>query len=460
MKKFNIFAVLLLAMLIVTTLTSPMVMALAEPEVASDTVLLVETISGKILYEKNKNLHVAPGDITKVMTLLLAVEAVEDERVKLNDEITASETFLDGIGKDDATQKIMPGEKLRFEDLLFCLFLASANDASNIVAEVVDGSVSSFVDRMNEKAYELGCKDTQFMNTGGLAEPGQYTSSWDQYQIFKEAIAHPLFLKIASTVSFGLSATEYSPERNLINSNTMLQSSGAYYYKYCIAGKTGSPSEDSNSFVAYSKNSNLSLISVIFGAESVEADVSIANQCLAETIRLFEWGFPSFVWQDIISKNDIVVTEKIALAKGTDIIDLKPYDTLTILARSDLKEEDIKRDIVIYGQADGEGLSAPVKEGDILGKMTVYVDGVMNARINLVAADNVEIDRARFIKAQISTTLSEFWVQFIIFIVLLLTVMYIWIVIRDRKVRREKKRKLDEVKKEIIEARRRQKLFK
>lgn len=460
MRKFNIFTVFLITVVIAATLALPTVMALPDPEFASEAVLLVETKSGKILYEKNKDMHVAPGSITNVMTLLLAAEAVEDGQVDLDDDITASETFLDGIGTDDETQKIKPGEILRFEDLLFCAYLASANDACNILAEAIDGSISSFVNRMNEKAKTLGCEDTLFINTGGFNDPGQYTSSWDQYLIFKEAIAHPLFLRIARTVSCTINATDYSPKRSFINSNGMLQSKSAYFYKYCIAGQTGSPSENNNSLVAYSKNSSLSLISIIFGAKSVEEDGYINDQSFVEAIRLFEWGFTSFVWQDIIKKNEVAVTEKIALAKGTDVIELKPFETLTILARSDLKANDIVKDVVIFEQANGKGLFAPVKEGDILGEITVYVSGELNGKVNLVAADTVELDTTQFIKVQISKTLSELWVQVIIYLLIVLIGIYIWLVIRDRRVRREKKRKLDEIKKKIIEERQRPRIYK
>ena len=452
MRKFNIFTVLLIPVMLVASLISPLVSALSDPDIETDAALLVETISGNILHERNKDIRVAPGGIAKIMTLLLAVIEVENEQEGLQDSVTASETFLNGIGENDATLKIKPGETMSYKDLMYCAYIASANDACNILAEHIDGSIMEFVGKMNAKAKELGCRDTHFMNPGGLTDPGQYTSAWDQYLIFKEAVSHPLFLEIAGMASYQTEADDDSPDRSFINPNLMLQEQHEYYYEYCAAGKTATSGDYGSSLVSYAKNSELSLISVVFGVKSTEGK-NVSS--FSETIRLFEWGFSCFSWLVVVTRHETVVNEKIALAKGTDKIRLRPSAPITILARNDLTAEDIKKDIVVFGQGEEKVLMAPVKKGDILGEITVTVDGAICGKVNLVAAQDVALDRGAFIKSHITDTLSIFWVQLGIFLLLVLIGFYIWLVIRDRMRRREEKRRIEEVRKKIVEERQR-----
>ncbi|NLT15545.1 MAG: hypothetical protein GXY05_14525 [Clostridiales bacterium] len=457
MRKMKIFTVFLITVILAASLASPMASALPAPDVEADAVLLAEMKSGKILWEYNKDIRVAPGSIAKVMTLLLAVMEVEDGHVDIDDSVTASETFLNGLDEDAVKQNIKPGETLSYRDLLHCAYLASANDACNILAEEVSGSARSFVRQMNEKAEELGCRDTYFMNPGGLKDPGQYTSAWDQYLIFKEAVEHPLFLEIAGKASYVSQGDDDSPERTLVNPNLMLQGESAHYYEYCAAGKTASSSEYGSSFVSYADNSELSLISVVFGVKSAEGDKeSNASKCFTETKRLLDWGMTGFAWRDIVKENEISANEKIEMAKGTDMIGLRPAAPITVLTRNDLTSEDVIKDIVVYGQAEGKTISAPVKKGEILGEIIVSIDGAFCGQTQLVAARDVELDRGAFIKAQIADTLAIFWVQLVIFLLIAFAAFYIWLVIRDYKLRREKKRRADENRRKMMEQRRKQ----
>ena len=208
MKKIKIFTVFLIIVILAASPAS----ALPALEIEAYAVLLAEMKSGNILWEYNKDIRVAPGSIAKVMTVLLAVLEVEEGRASLDDSVDASESFLSGLDENTVTQNIKPGETISYRDLLYCAYLASANDACNILAEEVSGSIRGFVRKMNEKAEELGCRNTYFMNPGGLADPGQYTSAWDQYLIFKEAVGHPLFLEIAGGV-LCFTGDADSPER-------------------------------------------------------------------------------------------------------------------------------------------------------------------------------------------------------------------------------------------------------
>ena len=195
MKKFNIFIVFLAVVTSVAVSVTPAARALDDPEIQAGSALMVEINTGKILYQKNKDDRAAPGGTAKVMTLLLAVEAIEDGRASLLDTVTPSETFLDGIGEDDDVLGIKSGETMKLQDLLYGAYIASGNDACNIVAEHLAGDIETFVRWMNSKARQLGCSETKFSDPSGLDALEQYTTPWDQYLIFNDARQASAFYK-------------------------------------------------------------------------------------------------------------------------------------------------------------------------------------------------------------------------------------------------------------------------
>lgn len=450
MRKFYIFTVFFTTVLLAASFIPLRALALPDPELGAEVALLVETESGSILYEKNKDIRVAPGSIAKVMTLLLAIEAVNKGQADLQDNTAASNTFLFGLGENDTVLGIRPGEVLGYPDLLYAAYLAQAADACNILAEKLSGSIEAFAAKMNEKARAIGCENTHFTNPGGTDALDQYTTAWDQYLIFKEAAGHELFQEIAGTKSYIIDATALSPERNLINPNRMLDMGSKHHYRNCVAGL---PGKDETSFITYAADSSLSLVSVVYRKAAADTP-----EFYDETIRLLDWGFLGFEWRDILNKNDVAANEEIALAEGTDIVALRPYDSLNILVPRDVTAASITKEIIIFGKPDGRTLSAPVRAGDILGEIKVYIDGMPGGRVKLVAAHDVALDRAAFIKGQILHMLSNFWVIMAAIVFVILIAGYAWLVICDRRRRQEEKRKIETVKNKIIEDRQRQKI--
>ena len=167
MKFRRILSVFLLSVLLLT-LTAPHAAALEAPSVNAEAAILVDLEDDTILFGKNETKKMYPASITKVMTCLLVLEAVERGELAMDQVITASKTAFDGLDPYGSSAGLEEGEKMPLKDLLFCMMLVSANEACNIVAEAVDGSVSSFVARMNRRAQELGMVNTHYANTSGL----------------------------------------------------------------------------------------------------------------------------------------------------------------------------------------------------------------------------------------------------------------------------------------------------
>lgn len=450
MRKLYIFAALMTALTILFPLLMPPAAALDVPDVPAEAGLLIEAGTGLILYEKDMNKKVAPGGIVKVMTLLIAIRAVENETADLEDSVTATASALNTTGSEGGVLNIGEGETMSLKDLMHFAYIASDANACNIIAEHIAGSPGAFAMMMNDEARRLGCSDTRFTNADGAPDSEQYTTAWDQCLIMREAVQHILFTQIAGTLTYR------APARVVENSNLMLYGSGSFFNKYCVAGKTDDMAApgDKSSFIACAKNGSMTLICVVFGTdETSSGGETAAERSYLETKQLFDWGFSSFAWYTVLDQADIVAQDSVELARETDTVELRPQETITVLARADVTAEDIRREIVLFGQAEGKTLTAPVAEGTILGEIRIYIDGHFRGQSKLVAAYDIGLDRAAFLKTRVSETLDNFWVQAGAAFLVLLLAGYIVLIIRDIKKRRNKKRKLEETKKKLIEER-------
>lgn len=214
-----------------------------DEKLQANCVLLADEDSGQYYYTRNIDAKAYPASLTKIMTLLLAVEAVERGDVNLSDTVTAYDDCNADMVEGASNADIKVGETMTFEDFLYCAMISSANEACNVVAEYVCGSISAFVQRMNERAQALGCTGTHFVNPHGLPNDDHYTTAHDLYRITKEALSHELFATICNTVKHTVPATNLSDERTLSNTNGLINPESpmyrGYYYEYAKGVKTG-----------------------------------------------------------------------------------------------------------------------------------------------------------------------------------------------------------------------------
>ena len=221
MKKIKFIPLMLLICLLLSA-AAPSAAALEEPSLVAKQVVLVDLDTGRLLYSKNAEAQVSPASLTKIMTGLLAVEAVERGEHTWEEMVTAGADCRQGMDESSSTAGIMPGETLSYKDLVYCAMLPSANEACNILGTCISGSISAFVDLMNQRAAELGCVNTHFKNPNGLTADGHYSTAYDMYLMTKEAISHPDFMEICNTISYTVPATNMSGERKLANSNALM----------------------------------------------------------------------------------------------------------------------------------------------------------------------------------------------------------------------------------------------
>jgi len=392
MKTRRYFSVFLLVALLISLFASPPAAALDSMDVAAKAALLVDEKTGTVLYAKNEHQELYPASLTKIMTALLVLDAVDSGKLSLDQEITASASAFDGLADDGSTAGIKPGETLTVQELLDCMLVVSANEACAILAEAVSGSVSDFVDAMNAEAQELGCKNTHFVNPTGLHDPQHYTSAWDLYLITKEALTHKEFLPICDSAEVMIPATNLSAQRTLHTTNYLLSSFRAVGYvdKEAQGIKTGSTSEAGHCLVSTATRGSLSLISVVLGAQAVTLENGKTQvQSFSETSRLFDWGFDNFSYQTVLKKDDVLSEVPVSLSREVSYVTVHPQSDVELLLPNDVKPEDLEKTVTLTNPT----AEAPIAAGDPLGEVSLSYQGTTYATVPLLALNDVAASR-------------------------------------------------------------------
>ena len=254
----------LLSLLLIMILTCSLVSAekpVPDFEITSQSAVVMEAETGQVLYNRGMNEKQYPASITKVMTALVALEHGD-----LNDVITVSDYAVTSV-QGTSHIALSPGEVLTLEEALYGMMLASANDCSVAIAENVGGSEEAFVKMMNEKAKELGTKNTNFVNPHGLHDVNHYTSAYDMALITRAAMKHPDFVRIAGAKMYTMSATNKQGEERLHSNQNLMLHSGKYYYEYARFGKNGFTTPAQNTMVVEAKRGSLELVCVVMHCE-------------------------------------------------------------------------------------------------------------------------------------------------------------------------------------------------
>lgn len=430
MKKLRLTALILLFSLIGAMLSGSAA-ALEEPYTDATSVMLIETTTGQELYSKNADSRVYPASTTKIMTVLLACEAIDDSNVSASDSVTASENMGFDLISDGSSANILVGETMTLENLLYCAMLVSGSDACNVIAEYVAGSVYQFVERMNQRAAELGCTGTHFANTHGNPDENHYVTARDMALIAEAAAANPRFMEIANTASFTVPATNMSDARELKNTNQLINSDSNYYYEYADGIKTGYTSAAGNCLVSTASNGTMNLLAVVMNSTSVTHDDNTQEvHSFSDSITLYDWAFANFSYIDILRDTDFVGDAAVSMGAGVDSVSLRPQKSITLLLPNDASLTDYDRDIVIYSERDGEELIAPIDVGVVLGEITVSKDGQVIGTSPLVTTSAVDLSKKEYMKQQISSVLENPKVRKVFWICVILFCLYVlWVVI-------------------------------
>lgn len=425
MKKCRFPSLFLSALLFLSLLAPAQAADDAEMEVNAPIALLVEGGTGEILYEKNKEERHYPASLTKIMTTLLTIEALDAGTIKEDQVITVSATALQGLGTEGSSQNIQVGEQLTVRDLLHCSMLASANEACNVLAEAVSGSVPNFVKEMNRRAKEIGMKETHFANTHGLHEDNHYSSAYDIYLMCYEAMKHPLFREIAATVDYYVPATNLHEQRHFYSSNALLTNwkYPGYTYRYAIGIKTGSTEKAGQCLVSAAAKNDRTLYAVILGAENVRdhSGAVTDRRAFSESKRLLEWGFDHFSRQTILGTLDLQGQLPVTLSKTEQVVAV-PNGILEAMLPKDVDQSNFE----ITPTYDQPSVEAPVTKGQKLGTVSVRYQGQEYGSLDLVALTDVERDPWMYRVHVVKTFFGQIWVRILlILLAILLLVLFV-----------------------------------
>lgn len=268
-----------------------------DVDLKSRCAILYDAENDNTLFEKNCNQRASPASTTKILTAILSIE-----NLNLTDTVTVSSNAVNSTPIGSSTINLKINENISIKDLLYGLMIKSGNDAANVLAECVSGNIDEFVKLMNNKALQIGCKNTHFANPHGFHENDHYTTAYDLTLIFNYAIKNDIFKNIISTKEYTINETNLSPARRLINTNKMINESSNLYYKYLIGGKTGYTDEAMGTFISFAKKDNINLISCVLGAPQ---GTGTNEHRFTDTKHLLEYGFTNFNNQKILDKNAI-----------------------------------------------------------------------------------------------------------------------------------------------------------
>lgn len=348
----------------------PSLCVLAEGETGTDlginakASILIEESSGNVLYEDNPDERLPIASVTKIMTMLLIMEAVDDGRITLDDMVSVSENAMSYGG---STMFLETGEQLSVNDMLKGIAVASANDGCVAMAEYLAGSESAFVDMMNDKARELGMENTHFMNTNGLDEDDHYSSARDVSIMSRELIKHKTIFNYTSIWMDTLRGGKFQ----LANTNKLIR-----FYDGANGLKTGSTSKALCCLSAAAKRNDMQLIAVVLGAPTSAERFSSAKS-------LLDYGFANYSVSTQITAGDKI--QDVPVEKGIESeVSVVAGDTYSTLIKKG-GEDGITTEIVL-----DETLTAPLEAGEKVGVMKINRDGQTAAEIDLITASAVE----------------------------------------------------------------------
>lgn len=342
-----------------------------SPDLSVDAVsaILIHADSGTILYEMNSHEELPPASVTKVMTMLLTMEAIDSGKISTEDQVTISERAASMGGSQLYME---PGEVHTVSELLTGISMVSANDACVAMAEYICGTEEIFVEKMNEKAAELGLENTHFVNTNGLPAADHYSSAHDIAVMSKELLKHedilPYLSNESGTIQVGKEG--HTSVIEMINTNKLIRT-----YNGAAGIKTGFTQDAGYCLSACAVREDLSLIAVVLGAETSKLRF---NECA----RLLDYGFAGYESVKIADRNEITGTANVE--KGVlNAVDLKTEEKISLLVK---KGEASSVSCRIRPFTD---LKAPVKENDPAGILEVSKDGEVIAEYELTASVDV-----------------------------------------------------------------------
>lgn len=353
------------------------------PELSAQAAYLYDRTTGTVLLDKNADERHYPASMTKIMTALITLE-----HANLTDEVTVEQSDLDMITVDSSNAGLKAGEKTTVENLLACLLLPSANESAYTLARHVAGDYQSFVNMMNDKAAELGCTGTHFVNPCGLHDDDHYTTAHDMALILTAASQNADFVRISGSATWDLPETNMNPARTIKNTNLLVNAESSLHLEGVTCGKTGYTGDAGRCLAAAGTRDGLDVVGVVMDAPESEGSAA----AISNMHDLLSWGLSAWQTTSIVNAGDVLGTSAVRLSKDGEKLNVSAADAITATLPAGTTEDDL--DVAFSWQGP---LTAPVEAGEPLGTATVSYQGRELGAIGAVAAFGMRLSIPAFV---------------------------------------------------------------
>ena len=430
MKLLRCFVVFLAVLLAVSSVCPAFAAPPAPPNLSAQAAYLVEAQTDVVLYQNNAEAKMYPASLTKIMTALLLVEAIPN----FDQVIEVDPSALEGLSPSGSTANLVAGEQMSVKTLLQCLLISSGNDAANAAAMAVSPSVADFIELMNQKAIELGCENTNFVNAHGLHDENHYTTAKDMYLITREFRKHDILNQISAMPSAVLPPTNMrTSEKTILNTNSLIsryRDGEKYLYQYAKGIKTGHTTPAGYCLVSCAEKGGTTLVAVVMGCKQDSG----STMSFVDSKALYQWAFDNFAVKTVVSTNDLVREVKVTMGKDADFVSVVPKTDLLCLLPANVDMSKVERRITLP-----DSIAAPVEKGQVLGTIEIVYDGQKHVSEDLVSFTAVDRSVFMYFLNQIRgffLTPIVLLISSIVFVVLL---FYFMVVRRAARRRRNKR---------------------
>ena len=402
-------AVLIFTLLIPSLLLSVPVNALEDPVVTNTAAAYLYNLENeKELYKLNADEKVPPTSTVKLMTGIVALETLRD---RLEETVTVTEAMMAKVVGNKIGLKV--GETVVIKDMLGALLVNGANDAAYVLAYTAAETLEDFILLMNKRANELGAHNTHYTNPTGMHDENMYTTAADTALIALHAYNLEQFMDFAALLKYTVSETNMNSAKTVYNRNCLLSLyyEDDYYYKKARGMNAGSTAEGGYSVVTTATDGEITYLAVVLGSQKVD-DVIYSY---VNATNLIEWAFASFIYLDVLSPEQIMCEIPVTLATGIDHVTLVASDSLSVYLPADT---DIEKEITFSWTANDSELQAPVKKGQIAGRVTVLYNGDPIGTSDLITTADIERNDVLYALNNISEfTKSPFFIATLVCIV-------------------------------------------
>lgn len=434
MKKLSFILVFAVIMSMFSQIQVNALTFTPSTEVYSEAAYLINLDTDTVIYEKNSDKVMYPASLTKIMTAIIAIENIEDLE---NTQIEAPSYIFDELYQSGAsTADFRPREVATAKDLLYGLMLQSACEAGSILADHVGGSVEGFVEMMNNKAVEIGCENTHFVNAHGLHHPDQYTTAKDMAKIMEYAVSLPEFKEIASTYSYEIPANnKHTEPRNIYHTNKMILRTSDYYYEPIGPSKTGTTDEAGRCLASTASFGGYNYLLVTLGGPMKDEEGNNFQSAFLDAKSLYEWAFAYFRETTILSVTEELGEVSVKYSAGADHILVHPEHGFEMFWPTSIETTVIEKKVNLPKE-----IEAPVKAGDKIGTLELRCSGETLAEINLLASQGVEKSALAYNLDLVKKFFSSIWFKVTLGVVLFFVAGYVALVIIANKKKKKRRR--------------------